>query len=88
MAITYKFTGEPGVEGPYLNGVPKRDLTLEDFEHLDAGGQTAVTHSDLYQRVDGDAVVVNVTVVPSITDTPATADATTTPKKGNGNATG
>jgi len=44
MVVTYKGDGTD-----FLNGVPARDLTDEEFQALDEEAQAAVTASTLYE---------------------------------------
>jgi hypothetical protein len=78
----YKFKGDPSPDAPFLNGVPKRDLSLDEFRALEPSAQSAVAHSDLYERIpDEPAPEAKPAGPPSAQDTakPAATAAPSTP---------
>lgn len=50
MTIKAKFKG---TGASYLNGVPARDLTVEEYDALDAETRAAVDASELYKVAGG-----------------------------------
>ena len=48
--VRYRFVGPPDT---YIDGVPARDLTEEDWQALNDEQQAAVEASALYERVGG-----------------------------------
>jgi hypothetical protein len=82
----YKFTGDPSPDAPFLNGVPKHDLSQDEFRALEPSAQSAVAHSDLYERIPDepahDAATPAAPAKPAATAAPSTPAAA--PAKGEG----